>query len=270
MSQSELDQLLRASESELDELRGSLAAEEKDHAISLSRLNKSTQAFQDQLWGEAADEKQAYREGREAYNNGTEEIAKLDGELKKAAKALADVSYEVSNVHTGLGQKLMGLESCFQMERERWDCMIREFHAAEKEAEKEAIAGDFVTDPSNPLGWGLSLVALRDPARVKRLQTGMEVEKIEAQLVAVTERQQAEQRDFDAGVRALQESKENLERNATTVSRHAEIARDHLAAEAEAQGRSQDALLRLVAGKKKQAHDTLSKLETLEQQEKKV
>jgi chromosome segregation ATPase len=275
LSQAALDKLLCDSENELDELKGSLKEQEKEHAKALDGLNTSTKDLKEELWGAAADAKATYQEAQANYSGEAETVAQLEEDLQNEAHKVTDLKFEFSQVQEDVGFKLMVLENC--------KCEKKEEKAEKAEAADEATtAAPAAAGPSFQLSLAAvpslraQLAALRvelrseGPERVKQIETAMQIERVETELVTVTKALDEEQSAYDAAVRGLGDAQEAMKRNASSVSTKAVSSQSLMNKRAEAQGKAQEALGHMVAVKKAQAESAQSKLESVKKQVKEL
>merc|ERR1719460_1351168 len=94
---------------ELDELKGALEAQKKDHAKTLKEMNETTKDMQDNLWKETGESKAGYMTLKQNYSAEGEEVAKMEEDLKIAADNVTNLKITFGDLQEELGYQLAAL-----------------------------------------------------------------------------------------------------------------------------------------------------------------
>merc|ERR1719453_1862162 len=107
---------------------------------------------------------------------------------------------------------------------------------------------------------------LKESPRAKKLKTVLPIEKLEMQLVKVTEETQEDQAAYDTGMRAFIAAQDKMKLNHTTVTSRQEREADSLDVRVASQEKAKEALVKIVASKKEQAENIAVRLHAAESQ----
>merc|ERR1719389_255685 len=270
MSQVELDKMLRESEEELDELKGALKAQKKDHAEKLKEMNETTKDMQDNLWKETGDNKAGYMDLKQNYTAEAEEVAKMEEDLKIASENVTNLKITFGDLQEELGYQLAALNGCP-------DCHKKELllFAAKAEslfADRPEAAGAALLDShlallrQNAVAFRAQDDPLPESPRAKKLKTVLPIEKLEMQLVKVTEETQEDQAAYDTAMRAFIAAQDKMKLNHTTVTSRQEREADSLDVRVASQEKAAEALEKIVASKQEQAENIALRLHAAETQ----
>lgn len=235
MSQAELDKLKRDTADELDESKGTEAAEEKEHAKELEELNTTTKELQNELEGSAGDNKQAYNDAKANYSGESEAVAEIEKEIREETNPIMDLKFELSQVQEDLGMKLMILSDC--------ECKSKD--EAALLSKKKTLQAQLLALHAEAQG----------PERVRKIETAIEIEKLEREIVTVIRATQDDQKSYDAGVNELQEMQEAMKRNNSLVGTQQVKSQDLLDTRAASLAKAKETLEKMIADKKQQHAD---------------
>jgi hypothetical protein len=258
MSQVELDKMLRESEDELDELKGALEAQKKDHAAKLGEMNDTTKAMQDSLWKETGENKGAYSTLKSSAE--ADEVAKLEDDLKMTADNVTNLKITFADLQEELGYQLSALNGCPKC-HEKGVLLVA--------AKAESLFADQPEKEGRKLlDSHLSLLreAAKESPRAKKLKVILPIEKLEMQLVKVTEETQEDQAAYDTAVRGFIAAQDKMKLNHTTVTSRQEREADSLDVRVESQEKAKAALEKIVAAKSGQAENIALRLHAAETQ----
>jgi len=242
-SQAELDKLKRDTEDELDESKGTEASQEKEHAKALEDLNSTTKELQAELEGNAADKKQAYHDDQANYTGEGEEVAEIEKEIREETNPIMDLKFEMSQVQEDLGYKLMVLS----------DCECKNADEAALLAKKKKLQAQMLAIHAEAQG----------PERVRKIETAMDIEKLEREIVTVMRATQDDQKAYDDGVNELQDMQEAMKRNNSMVGTQQVKSQDLLDTRAASLAKAKEALERMIADKKQQHADLKKRVEDM-------
>jgi chromosome segregation ATPase len=245
MSQAELDKLKRDTEDELDESKGTEASEEKEHAKELEDLNQTTKDLKAELWGNAGDKKQAYHDAQANYTGEGEAVAEIEKEIREETNPIMDLKFEISQIQEDLGMKLMILS----------DCECKNADEAALLSKKKTLQAELLAVHAEGSAQG--------PERVRKIETAIEIEKLEREIVTVIRATQDDQKEYDTGVNELQEMQEAMKRNSSMVGTQQVKSDDLLATRAASLAKAKETLERMIADKKQQHADLEKRAEDM-------
>jgi hypothetical protein len=256
----ELDKMLRESEEELDELKGALEAQKKDHAAKLKEMNETTKGMQDELWKETGTNKAAQMTLKKNYTGEAEEVAKMEDDLKISSDNVTNLKITFGDLQEELGYQLSALNGCPDCHKK--EVLLLAAKAESLFADRPEAAGQALLDSHLAL---LRTAAAESP-RAKKLKTVLPIEKLETQLVKVTEDTQDDQAAYDTAMRAFMDTQDKMKLNHTTVTSRQEREADSLDVRVASQEKAKEALVKIVASKQEQAENIALRLHAAETQ----
>jgi len=273
MTLAELDKMLRESEDELDELNGALEAAKKDHAKKLKDMNETTKEMRDEMWKETGESKAAQLAMKENYTGEGKLIAEMEDDLKLQSENVTNLKIKFGDLQEELGYQLAALNGCPDCHKK--ELLLCAAKAESLFADRPAADGHALLDSHLAL-LRQNAAAVRqaqnveagadESPRAKKLKVILPIEKLEMQLVKVTEDTQDDQAAYDTAMRGFIAAQDKMKLNHTTVTSKQEREGDSLDVRVASQEKAKEALEKIVASKKAQAENVASRLHAAETQ----
>merc|ERR1719460_2586874 len=266
----ELDKMLRESEDELDELKGALEAAKKDHGKKLKDMNETTKDMRDEMWKETGESKAAQLALKENYTGEGKLIAEMEDDLKLQSDNVTNLKITFGDLQEELGYQLAALNGCPDCHKK--EALLLAAKAESLFADRPEAAGAALLESHLALLRRDAVAArsaeepLPESPRAKKLKTVLPIEKLEMQLVKVTEETQEEQESYDTTMRAFIAAQDKMKLNHTTVTSRQEREADSLDVRVASQEKVKEALVKIVASKKEQAENIAVRLHAAESQ----
>merc|ERR1719454_2853476 len=175
-------------------------------------MNETTKGMQDDLWKETGTNKAGYMTLKQNYSAEGEEVAKMEEDLKIAADNVTNLKITFADLQEELGYQLSALNGCPKC-HEKGVLLVA--------AKAESLFADQPEKEGRKLlDSHLSLLreAAKESPRAKKLKVILPIEKLEMQLVKVTEETQEDQAAYDTAMRGFIAQKEKIELNHTTIT----------------------------------------------------
>merc|ERR1719484_401633 len=207
------------------------------------------------------------------YSAEAEEVAKMEDDLKMQADNVTNLKITFGDLQEELGYQLAALNGCPDCHKK--ELLLCAAKAESLFADRPAADGHALLDSHLAL-LRQNAAAVRqaqnveagadESPRAKKLKVILPIEKLEMQLVKVTEDTQEDQAAYDTAMRGFIAAQDKMKLNHTTVTSRQEREADSLDVRVASQEKAEEALVKIVASKQEQAENIALRLHAADTQ----